>query len=115
MAVEFVHPVIVGKRALPTVAASRAPTWSRELRLLARPGDIVLAVGPASDPQVAALLRRTGPWGATGLWLGAGPRPAPGAADHVVWVDDASGDDAGDAGWRPAPASSSCCTTCSGS
>ncbi len=97
VAVEFVHPVIVGKRALPTVQVE-GPDLVSELRLLARPGDIVLAIGPASDEQVAALLRRTGPWGATGLWLGTGPRPAPGAADHVVWVDDAAGgDDAGDA------------------
>src|SRR5438309_6823521 len=43
VAVEFVHPVIMGKRALPAVAVTDAdpvPT----LRALVRPGDILLAV-----------------------------------------------------------------------
>ena len=39
VSVEFVHPVIVGKRALPALAVS--PT---QLRLLARPGDIAIGI-----------------------------------------------------------------------
>ncbi len=45
VAVEFVHPVIVGKRALPAVCLEAEP--ARELRLLGRPQDI--ALGIASD------------------------------------------------------------------
>ncbi len=40
VAVEFVHPVIVGKRALPALALGRD-----ELDLLAEPGDAVIAFG----------------------------------------------------------------------
>jgi hydrogenase maturation factor len=92
VAVEFVHPVIVGKRALPGVsvdAAAAAPT----VRQLARPGDVLLAVSTAGDRVVADLLTRADAWGLTSVWLGAGPRTAPGAAapraDHVVWLEDA--------------------------
>jgi D-sedoheptulose 7-phosphate isomerase len=38
VAVEFVHPVIVGKRALPALAL-----WPRDLELLAEPDDMVIA------------------------------------------------------------------------
>ena len=41
VAVEFVHPVIVGKRALPALAVTDAG----ELSLLARPDDIVMGFG----------------------------------------------------------------------
>jgi D-sedoheptulose 7-phosphate isomerase len=40
VAVEFVHPVIVGKRALPALAVD-----ARELELLAEPDDMVIAFG----------------------------------------------------------------------
>jgi hypothetical protein len=88
VAVEFVHPVIVGKRALPAVHVE-----SRDLvgaiRLLARPGDVILAIGSDDDDRIRSVLRRSEPWGVTSLWLGAGPRPPAGVADHVVWVADA--------------------------
>jgi hydrogenase maturation factor len=87
VAVEFVHPVIVGKRALPAVHVE-SPDLVAAIRLLARPGDVVLAIGAADDDQVRAVLRRSEPWGVTSLWLGAGPRPPAGLADHVVWIDD---------------------------
>jgi D-sedoheptulose 7-phosphate isomerase len=58
VAVEFVHPVIVGKRALPAISltsdvatvtgiAAReglAAVFARQLRLLAEPGDIALGI-----------------------------------------------------------------------
>jgi hypothetical protein len=87
VAVEFVHPVIVGKRALPAVSVESADLVGA-VRLLARPGDVVLAIGAADDERVASLLRRADAWGVTGVWIGAGPRPPIGAADHVVWLDD---------------------------
>jgi hypothetical protein len=86
VAVEFVHPVIVGKRALPAVHVECGDIVGA-VRLLARPGDVILAIGPADDDLVSSLLRRSRAWGLTSLWLGAGPRPAAGAADHVIWMD----------------------------
>ena len=64
VAVEFVHPVIVGKRALPALglAGASAPV-DVELALTAEPADIVIAFGePDDDPAllkaVAAARRR---------------------------------------------------------
>ena len=55
VAVEFVHPVIVGKRALPALAlVGDATGLARDVALLARPDDVVLAFGDAED---AAALR----------------------------------------------------------
>lgn len=51
VSVEFVHPVLVGRRALPALVLERdAP---RELDLLARPGDI--AMGISSGPRTATV------------------------------------------------------------
>ena len=95
LAVEFVHPVIVGKRALPAVHLDGDIVTT--VRLLARPGDIVAALGTADDAAAVDVLRRCEPWGLTGVWLGAGARPPAGAADHVLWIDAADGADATDA------------------
>ena len=68
VAVEFVHPVIVGKRALPAIAltsdvatvtgiAARsgiAAIFSHQLRYLARPADI--ALGISADGNCASVL-----------------------------------------------------------
>jgi D-sedoheptulose 7-phosphate isomerase len=69
VAVEFVHPVIVGKRALPAltltadvatltgVAAARGVTevFAHQLRLLGSPDDIALGIVPdGRDPAVLA-------------------------------------------------------------
>jgi phosphoheptose isomerase len=89
VAVEFVHPVIVGKRALPAVSVDAA-TAVASVRMLARPGDVLLAVSASDDTVTADLLARADAWGLTSLWLGAGSRPAGVArADHVVWLPDA--------------------------
>lgn len=85
VAVEFVHPVIMGKRALPSVALVD-PDPVAQARVAARPGDVILAVASAADPQVRDLMRRAPAWGAHTIWIGFGPRPEPGAADHVLWV-----------------------------
>jgi hydrogenase maturation factor len=86
VAVEFVHPVIVGKRALPAVHLDTDDLVGTA-RLLARPGDVILGIGAADDGRLQAVLRRSDAWGLTSLWLGAGPRPTAGAADHVIWID----------------------------
>jgi D-sedoheptulose 7-phosphate isomerase len=63
VAVEFVHPVIVGKRALPAIGlCGYGEELPRRLALLARADDIVIAFGPAEDALRAAvsLARRRG-------------------------------------------------------
>lgn len=87
VAVEFVHPVVVGARALPAVALTdRDPVATA--RLSVRPGDVVLAVADAADPDVREIARRAPAWGATTIWIGHGARPPAGSADHVLWHDD---------------------------
>jgi hypothetical protein len=87
IAVEFVHPVIMGKRALPAVALT-GPDLVDLVRVSVRPGDIVVAVAGADDAQVCSVMRRSPAWGATTIWIGSGERPKAGMADHVLWLDD---------------------------
>ena len=87
IAVEFVHPVIMGKRALPAVALT-GPDLVDLARVSVRPGDIVIAVSGADDPDVRSVMRRGPAWGATTIWIGSGERPSAGMADHVLWLDD---------------------------
>src|SRR5215210_7670826 len=87
VAVEFVHPVIVGKRALAAVTVPPGADVVATLRASARPGDMVVALAPADDAQVTDAMRRGPAWGVETLWIGHGPRPPAGAADHVVWLD----------------------------
>ncbi len=55
VSVEFVHPVIVGKRALPALDLSMlSGPW---LEAIARPEDIVMGFGPPEgDPEIRASL-----------------------------------------------------------
>jgi hydrogenase maturation factor len=87
IAVEFVHPVIMGKRALPAVALT-GPNLIDLVRVSVRPGDIVIGVGAAADLDLRSVMHRSPAWGATTIWIGSGERPAAGAADHVLWLDD---------------------------
>jgi hypothetical protein len=88
VAVEFVHPVIVGKRALPAVTVPPAADMVASLRASVSPGDIVLVLANADDPRVLDTMRRGPAWGVETVWIGAGShRPPAGAADHVIWVD----------------------------
>jgi hypothetical protein len=86
VAVEFVHPVLVGKRALPAVSVE-SPDPVAALRSLVRSGDVVLVLGTSSSVAANEIVRRSEAWGATTVWMGVGPRPAHGVAGHVVWVD----------------------------
>jgi D-sedoheptulose 7-phosphate isomerase len=57
VAVEFVHPVIVGKRALPAIGLSReGGSLERQLELVARPDDI--AIGFDAGARAALSLAR---------------------------------------------------------
>lgn len=87
VAVEFVHPVVVGARALPAVAVS-ADDVVASLRTNAGAGDVLLITAPSADLVAADLARRAAAWGAGVVWLGCGPSPAAGAADHVLWLPD---------------------------
>jgi HupF/HypC family len=91
VAVEFVHPVIVGKRALPAASIEGAAA-AESVRLLSRPGDLLLCISTIADPVARDLIARADAWGLTSVWLGAGPRPAQerssARADHVVWLQD---------------------------
>jgi hypothetical protein len=86
VAVEFVHPVIMGKRALPSVALVE-PDPVAQARVATQPGDLLLAVAAADEPAVVDAMRRAPAWGALTLWIGSGPRPPAGAANHILWVD----------------------------
>jgi D-sedoheptulose 7-phosphate isomerase len=59
VAVEFVHPVIVGKRALPAIGlAAEGGDPTAQLALLAEPEDVVIAFGP--EPEALGLARGRG-------------------------------------------------------
>jgi len=63
VSVEFVHPVIVGKRALPALDLS--PDFGPWLDALVQPDAMVMGFGPPEgDPEVSAALRRAGARGA---------------------------------------------------
>jgi hypothetical protein len=83
LAVEFLHPVIMGKRAVPAVALE-GPHVRTTLRT-SRPGDVLILLGSADDPELGALARRAAPWGLESVWLvtdgAAGPD-----ADHVLRI-----------------------------
>lgn len=87
VAVEFVHPVVVGTRDLPAVAVATGGA-AAALRANARAGDVLLLIGPSDHPVAVDLARRAPAWGVLVLWVGCGPAPAAGAADHVLWLPE---------------------------
>ena len=90
IAVEFVHPVIMGKRALPAVALT-GPNLIDLVRVSVRPGDIVIGVGGADDAQVFSVMRRSPAWGAATIWIGSAgnfPDDIPDDAALVILLRD---------------------------
>jgi D-sedoheptulose 7-phosphate isomerase len=85
VAVEFMHPVIVGKRALPALAPSNDTTGASAAAPVGRPDDIALAIehGPA-DPAVDRFVRDARRRGLLTVAL-TGPRGRT-DADHVFAV-----------------------------
>ena len=77
VAVEFVHPVVVGKRALPAVSVSPSNPVAT-LRAAVRAGDVVLVVSRHDEPVTHSVLRRAQAWGASTIWLGVQPLPPAG-------------------------------------
>lgn len=86
VAVEFAHPVAVGKRALPAVALEEADL-AGTLRLLARPGDVLCVISSAGEARCGDLVRRAEAWGLTRVWLGAGPRPDAERPEAIVFAE----------------------------
>jgi D-sedoheptulose 7-phosphate isomerase len=101
VAVEFVHPVIVGKRALPAISltadvatvtgiaerAGMSAIFSHQLRYLARPADIALGIAADGDsPAVVAGLETARELGLLTVALvgGDGNQQAGKIADHVL-------------------------------
>jgi D-sedoheptulose 7-phosphate isomerase len=99
VAVEFVHPVIVGKRALPAIGLTRdGGRLPDQVRLVAEPDDIAVAYG--SDAETVEALRAAAERGCLTLAfeaLGADSEVVPPPADpfirqelaetayHVLW------------------------------
>jgi D-sedoheptulose 7-phosphate isomerase len=101
VAVEFVHPVIVGKRALPAISLTTdvatvsgiaerdgiAEIFAHQLRYLADPADIALGIAADGDsPSVVAGLETARELGLLTVALvgGDGGQRAGKAADHVL-------------------------------
>jgi hypothetical protein len=89
VAVEFVHPVIIGKRALPAVAIESSDPIAA-LRPNVAAGDILVLIGDTSSTGMLPLLHEARALGLLTVWVGAGPRPQPGSADHVLWEDESA-------------------------
>lgn len=105
IAVEFLHPVIVGKRALPALALANdvatvtgiadrtgfEHAFAHQLRTLAEPADIAMAVSrDGAAPAVRAALAEARGLGLLTVALTGndGGHPAAGAlADHVLAVE----------------------------
>jgi D-sedoheptulose 7-phosphate isomerase len=97
ISVEFVHPVIVGKRALPALALTsdgaflngEHASFADRIGVLARPHDIALGLSPdGNDPNVLEGLRRARDLGmlTVGLEGGVGGGMAHAGLDHHFLV-----------------------------
>jgi HupF/HypC family len=86
LAVEFVHPVIVGTRALPAVALVDDDAVTA-LRPMARSDDALVVVTGGEEP-IAGVLRRAEAWGLMTIHLGVGRRPLERTAEHVLWLSE---------------------------
>src|ERR1700738_697123 len=86
IAVEFVHPVIMGKRALPSVALVE-PDPVAQARVASQPGDLLIAVASADEPAGVDAKRRVQAGAVLSLGIGSGRRPPAGAANHILWID----------------------------
>jgi D-sedoheptulose 7-phosphate isomerase len=85
VAVEFMHPVIVGKRALPAVAPTNDPARSTRHDWFGRSGDIALAISHRRhDPRAIAFIGAARLQGLLTIALQAGEATA--QADHVLVV-----------------------------
>ena len=85
-AVEFMHPVIVGKRALPAIAPSNDPSGASALAAILRPDDIALAIShQALDDATADFLAAARRHGLLTIAFTGSGSPA-GDAEHAFAV-----------------------------
>jgi len=77
----------MGKRALPAEAMTDADPVAT-FRAVVEAGDVIIVIASAGEAMARSLIVRAEAWGADTIWIGAGPRPEAGAADHVLWLDD---------------------------
>lgn len=87
VAVEFVHPVVVGKPGLPAISIDESDLATAILGV-ARPGDVVVVIGP-SCADVESARRAASDRGALPVWIGHGKRPSSSSPGPVIWLDDA--------------------------
>ena len=103
VAVEFVHPVLVGKRALPAIAlpvGARSGDAARALAVLGRPVDIAMGIAAgALDTGITVPLADARRWGMLTLLLAGGaaavqspPRAAGTGAADLACADLACAD-----------------------
>lgn len=92
LAVEFVHPVIVGKRALPALALDPGDA-AEQLRRSSRPGDALVMVASGDHLGAADVAERAPAWALEVIWLATGPAPPASTPARVVGL----GTDADDA------------------
>jgi D-sedoheptulose 7-phosphate isomerase len=84
--VEFVHPVIIGKRALPALALPGGPAGlAAELDLFGEPADIALAIDADGTGVAEALALARDRGLLTVALLGGSADPVPGL-DHVIVI-----------------------------
>src|SRR6266540_6015416 len=92
-AVEFMHPVIVGKRALPALAPTNDPTGATTLSQVAGPDDIALAVFHGSaEPATARFIEAARARGLLTIAMtGGSAEPLPGMRAETTSGDYQSG------------------------
>lgn len=91
VAVEFVHPVVAGARALPAVALEAGDPVAT-LRPLVSPGDMLLVIADASA-AASPVWRRADIWGLEAFWIGAGLPPgetSPLGESQILWLGEDS-------------------------
>jgi D-sedoheptulose 7-phosphate isomerase len=87
VAVEFMHPVIVGKRALPAVAPTSDPSGLSTIEALGRPGDVALGIAHGHGGAIAGFLEAASARGLLTAALTAG------GAAHADYALDVPTDD----------------------
>lgn len=93
VSVEFVHPVIVGKRALPAIAlTAEGGDVEAQASMLVEAGDIVIGFG-AEDPGGEPVARGIAAAGARGAMTIAFPREKGDGAAAAEWTFTLPGDD----------------------
>ncbi len=83
VAVEFVHPVIVGSPTLPSAAITGSDLVN-QARALVQTGDVIVQIGEPTCEPLAELAARAEAWGAAVVWLSLHDSPPAGDADVVV-------------------------------